>query len=680
MLSALLGPLVGASGAGAFEWRESDPAAEGLSPEGLERLWDDLAGRGTEALLVIRHDAVVFERYQGGGRHQVHYTASLAKALVGGMGLALVIDGGWIRPEDLAARYVPAWQDDPQRAMITVAHLAAHLSGIEDAEQDDLPHDRLPGWKGEFWRRQQNPLVIARDSAPVLDEPGTRLRYSNPGIAMLGWCLAAALREAPEADLKRLLAARLMNPIGVGRDEWRISYDRSWETEGLTLYAPWGGGTYSPDAVARVGRLMLRLGDWDGQRLLAPATVRRVLAPVGAPAIDRTKDRQPCPGLGWWLAADGALSRLPRDAFLGAGAGHQLLLVVPSLELIVVRFGNTLAPGGFWTAVEQHLVNPLMDALVEVVPASPAVAGVEFAPAESVARAAIGSDNWPWTADRDGQLIVAYGDGWGFEPPLAEKLSLGFARVSGPPEGFRGENFRSPTGERLGDGPRGAKASGLLMVDGVLHMVVRNLDNSRLATSHDGGRTWTWDGRFETSFGCPVFVNYGPDYAGARDDFVYLLSPDGPSAYEPADAVVLARAPRDRAGDRSAYEFFAGLGPAGAPRWSADIEDRFPVLRRPRGCLRPDAVFHPGLNRYLMALGFNHDGGWGIYDASEPWGPWTRVFETEDWGLGGTHGYRLPGPWISPDGRTLYLVFSGREHGGVEYDAFCVRRLTLRPR
>jgi hypothetical protein len=60
---------------------------------------------------------------------------------------------------------------------------------------------------------------------------------------------------------------------------------------------------------------------------------------------------------------------VPRDAFGGAGAGHQLLLVVPSLELIVVRFGGPIADpgqaGGFWRPVVQHLFDPLMAAVVD---------------------------------------------------------------------------------------------------------------------------------------------------------------------------------------------------------------------------------------------------------------------------------------------------------------------------
>ena len=43
-----------------------------------------------------------------------------------------------------------------------------------------------------------------------------------------------------------------------------------------------------------------------------------------------------------------------------------------------------------------------------------------------------------------------------------------------------------------GQGADGIKASGMLMVDGVLYMFTRNAGNSKLAWSHDHGKTWKW--------------------------------------------------------------------------------------------------------------------------------------------------------------------------------------------
>jgi len=51
-------------------------------------------------------------------------------------------------------------------------------------------------------------------------------------------------------------------------------------------------------------------------------------------------------------------------------------------------------------------------------------------------------------------------------------------------------------------------------------------------------------------------------------------------------------------------------------------------------------------------------GGFGIYDAPEPWGPWTTVFFTPRWDTGPGETSSLPTKWMLPDG-TIHLVFSG---------------------
>ena len=208
-------------------------------------------------------------------------------------------------------------------------------------------------------------------------------------------------------------------------------------------------------------------------------------------------------------------------------------------------------------------------------------------------------------------------------------------------------------------------------------MLVRNVSNSQLAWSPDHGRTWEWGFRFETSFGCPSFLNFGRNYQGARDEYVYLYSSDGPSAYESCDRVVLARVQKRHVRERQAYEFFVEMDREGAPVWISDIAKRGPVFVYPDHCARLDVVYNPGIKRYLLALGFDHHGGWGVFDAPEPWGPWSTALHTTAWDAGDTHSYRLPSKWISADGLTMHLIFSGRKHGKVEYDALCVREMTL---
>ncbi|GIX08080.1 MAG: hypothetical protein KatS3mg115_2483 [Candidatus Poribacteria bacterium] len=352
-------------------WPSVPPESAGLSEARLKAAWENLAARRTKAFLVVRGGRIVFERYaEDFGPNRKHYTASLAKALVGGLSLAIASADGRIAPDDRAARYIPAWQDDPIRSRITIRHLATHTSGIEDAEEDGLPHERLPGWKGAFWRQDQNPFLLARDEASVLFEPGTDYAYSNPGMAMLAYAVTAALEGTEHPDLRTLLRERLFRPLGIPDSAWSIGYERTFETEGLPLVPNWGGGGFTARATARIGQLLLQEGRWAGRELIAPQWVRRAITDAGMPRPPRS-EAQPAPasGMGFYTNNDRVWENVPSDAFAGAGAGHQVMIVVPSLELVIVRYGGTLDRNGesleFWGQIKAQVLDPVMAAFLD---------------------------------------------------------------------------------------------------------------------------------------------------------------------------------------------------------------------------------------------------------------------------------------------------------------------------
>jgi hypothetical protein len=85
--------------------------------------------------------------------------------------------------------------------------------------------------------------------------------------------------------------------------------------------------------------------------------------------------------------------------------------------------------------------------------------------------------------------------------------------------------------------------------------------------------------------------------------------------------------------------------------------------------------YDAGIGRYLWCqTGPGEDprfrGGIAIHDAPEPWGPWTVAYAAEEWDVGPGESQCLPVKWMSADGRTVHLVFSGD-------DAFSVRRARL---
>src|SRR5205823_7581919 len=135
-----------------------------------------------------------------------------------------------------------------------------------------------------------------------------------------------------------------------------------------------------------------------------------------------------------------------------------------------------------------------------------------------------------------------------------------------------------------------------------------------------------------------------------------------------------ARVPASKVQVRSAWEFYTGADAKGAPLWSKEIGAKQPVLLdtrmvRPEGlgsrCPVADSVIAQGgvvydkpLKRYVFTSWScsTHE----IYEAPQPWGPWSHVL-SKDFGPmrnlhnRGQYGTSIPSKFISADGKTLML-------------------------
>ncbi len=650
------------------DWSTAEPHEVGLDREMLIAARDyALTGEGSGC--ITRYGRLVMS---WGDQKQKYDLKSTTKS-IGVTALGLAILDRKIALDDKVSAHHPGFGVPPESNrqsgwldQITLRHLASQTAGFEK-----------PG---------------GYETLTFL--PGTKWAYSDGGPNWLAECVTLAYRQ----DVDVLMFERVFTPLGIQRSDlvWRNNSYRPKEIDGIPRREFGSGISANVDAMARIGLLYLREGEWNGTRLLPREFVKQAGATspavVGLPVVDpknygKASDHY---GLLWWNNADGALTGVPRDAYWSWGLYDSLIVVIPSLDIVAARAGKSWPrDGGDHYDVLHPFLAPIAaaarlpnlgndaNAVAPPYPASSVITGIEWAPVESIVRQAQGSDNWPITWADDDALYTAYGDGRGFAPFVETKLSLGLARITGPAEKFAGVNLRAPTLETRGDGAKGKKASGLLMVEGTLYLLARNAGNAQLAWSTDRGRSWSWsDWTFTESFGCPTFLNFGRDYAEAPDSFVYVYSHDHDSAYEPADQMVLARVPSGRIARRDAYEFFAELDDQGHPMWTPDITRRGAVFSHPGRCYRSGITYNSALKRYLWCQilpggDTRYAGGFGIYDAPEPWGPWTTVFFTENWDVGPGETASIPTKWISDDGTTIHLVFSGD-------DQFSVRQAKLR--
>ena len=346
-------------------WQSVDPASVGLATSTIDELRDRLVERKTSALLVVKSNRIVYEH-----RRRVNKLipiAGVTKGVTASIALAVALNDGRIDLDDPGRKYIPSWETDPVRSRITIRHLVTHSSGIQN-----VPWGRgfeLSGWQRQFADDNEGRFAMALNNAPVMFPPGTSYAYSSVAYYALSYALTASLRGAPQSDIRTILDARIMRPLGIPPEAWKISYGESYELDGMTLQTNTGGASYTARAVARIGQLMLNRGEWNGQHLVAPEWIDALVSYGGSPTDRVMSGIEPASGLGWQLNQDGFFPSLPRDAFLSCGANHEVLLVVPSLDIVVVRLGRSLADPPsypepkYWSELDEYLFEPLMKAV-----------------------------------------------------------------------------------------------------------------------------------------------------------------------------------------------------------------------------------------------------------------------------------------------------------------------------
>ncbi|NIN71121.1 MAG: serine hydrolase, partial [Gemmatimonadetes bacterium] len=409
-----------------------------------------------------RHGKVVL---RWGDQKQTYDLKSSTKAIgVTAVGLALM-DGKFASLHEPAAKYHPDFGVPPEANRekgwldkITLFHLATQTAGF----------DKNGGY------------------TELLFEPGTKWSYSDGGPNWLAECVTLAYGR----DLQELMFERVFAPIGIARTDlrWRANSYRPKEIEGVMRREFGSGISANVDAMARIGYLYLRHGRRQERQLIPSWFVDAArTVPYGVKDLPVVKpedygNASDHYGLLWWNNADGTMKNVPRDAYWSWGLYDSLIVVIPSLDIVVARAGKSLASqrNPHYAPIEPF-IKPIALSVRDKgkwpgapYPPSAVIRGIEWAPAKTIIREAEGSDNWPITWADDDNLYTAYGDGWGFEPKVDRKLSLGFARITGSPGDFKGANIRSETGERTGQGADGPKAGGMLCVEGILYMLVRN--------------------------------------------------------------------------------------------------------------------------------------------------------------------------------------------------------------
>jgi hypothetical protein len=263
-------------------------------------------------------------------------------------------------------------------------------------------------------------------------------------------------------------------------------------------------------------------------------------------------------------------------------------------------------------------------------------------------RHAPGSDNWPITWADDGHQYTSWGDGGGFGGTNDEgRVSLGVAVVKGGASSYTGYNHWGGE-DATHPATFGGKSYGIISTDKVLYKWVspgsgaKNYNEVRLYRSTNRGASWTaasWTFKKQDGFVLPTFLQFGRNYAGARDGWVYIyankLQDSSSLTIQQPGEITLMRVPKADLMEREAYQFFAGMNEEDKLTWTSNLTKRRPVFTDRNGVGWNTSVsYNPGLRRYLLITEHHRssEGSFGLFDAPEPWGPWTTVAYTHGFG------------------------------------------------
>lgn len=242
-------------------------------------------------------------------------------------------------------------------------------------------------------------------------------------------------------------------------------------------------------------------------------------------------------------------------------------------------------------------------------------------------------DLWMSTWADDGNLYTAWGDGRGVDQS-GTHTDCGIACLSGdlPAIDAQEQRREAPTPYPKVDD----KPSSLLFLDGRLcgqfHSPLRDPWIGYLAYSDDYGRTWTrvgfheegtspppdaspWTRDVGSPFRCIFFINMGQNYELNQDGYVYGLGIGREWTW--SGGVRLARVPRHEILQYESYEYLSGFD-GFEPQWSLLQSDAV-VLTGIWTVDQGSAIYHPGIGRYLFLNARD------LFEAPNPWGPWTHA-------------------------------------------------------
>lgn len=298
--------------AGNSVWEATSPESLGWCTDEIDTLYNFLESRNTKAFIVLKDGKIVLEKYFGDfNSDSLWYWASAGKTLTS-MLVGIAQDEGFLSIDSSVSKYLgQGWSSCPaeKEKLIKVRNQITMTTGLNDMVS--------------------NTDCTSPDCLNYLADAGTRWAYYNAPYTILD----PVISNATGIDFNTYYNSRIRNKTGMNGSWFYIDFNHIYFSTARSM--------------AKYGLLLLAKGKWEGEPILADTSYYNAM-------INSSQDLNPSYGYLTWLNGKqsfmlpqsqfvfpGSLCPdAPADMFSAMGKNGQLINVVPSQGLVMVRMGN----------------------------------------------------------------------------------------------------------------------------------------------------------------------------------------------------------------------------------------------------------------------------------------------------------------------------------------------------
>jgi CubicO group peptidase (beta-lactamase class C family) len=272
------------------------------------------------AYLVIKDDSIKYEEYWDRyGPKSLSNSFSMAKSVVGLL-IGIAHDEGKIKSlDEPICNYLPEYCDEKSK-QVTIRHLLMMSSGSTwDESYSSLFSATTKAYYGDDLEK------LMFKEIKMKGEPGKIYHYKSGDTQLLTFIVERATGKTASDYLSEKIWSRIGAELPA---QWSLDHEGGHEKGYCCIYS---------DArdFARLGKLMMDSGRWNGQQIISTDFVSHTLAANALFYHDEEKAKVTTYGYLWWL-----MKYKGHDIFYMRGLLGQYVFVIPDERMIIVRLGK----------------------------------------------------------------------------------------------------------------------------------------------------------------------------------------------------------------------------------------------------------------------------------------------------------------------------------------------------